>query len=121
RLEISGKQANADFWSLRLVATADVSMRGAELGDHLADDVIQIAAMSDPGQQGFVAVADLLPVVASHGGIPVEITLDAPGFVEDLLPFFARIDLRLQAAQIQFALADFLAGRGFDDAVDWAG
>jgi hypothetical protein len=58
--------------------------------------------------------------VAGHGGIPVEIALDAPGFMEDLLPLFARIDLDLKTAQIELALSDFFAGGSLDNAVNGA-
>src|ERR1700732_4619313 len=74
--------------------------------------------MSDPGQQRLIAIADLLPVVAGHGGIPIEIAFDAPSFVENLAPLFTGIDLDLQAAEFQLALAYFLAGSGFDDSVN---
>ena len=73
--------------------------------------------MGDPGKQGFVTRADLVPVVAGHIGIPIEIALDAPGLVENLAPFFAWIDLDLQSAEIELAVADFgFAGDGVGDA-----
>src|SRR5580700_10826052 len=63
--------------------------------------------MSHPGEKRFVTSADFVPVVAGHGGIPVEIAFEAPGLVVNLAPFFARIDLDFESAEIQFAGADF--------------
>ena len=97
-------------------------MRGAQLGDHFAHQVIQIAAVCHPWQESFVTRADLFPIVAGHVGIPVEVALDPPGFVEHFAPFLARVDLHLHLIEIQLAFAGFgLAGCGFHDAVDRPG
>jgi len=57
--------------------------------------------------------------VAGHVGVPVEVALDAPRFVEHLAPFFAGIDLHLEFTEIELAVADFRFARGsFDNSVD---
>src|SRR5262249_33222391 len=93
-------------------AAADVSVRRAEFGDELANEVIEIGAIGNPGQQRFVTIANLLPIVPGHRGIPVEVTLDAPGFTKDLAPFFAWIDANLKAGAIELAFTHLLAGHG---------
>src|SRR5580700_9787464 len=78
--------------------------------------------MSHPGEKRFVTSADFVPVVAGHGGIPVEIAFEAPGLVVNLAPFFARIDLDFESAEIQLAGADFgFARNGIGDTEDRSG
>src|SRR5271154_4502428 len=55
--------------------------------------------------------------MAGHIRVPVEIALDAPGFVVNLAPLLAGIDLSLESTEIQFACTDFgFAGSGVGDA-----
>jgi len=77
--------------------------------------------VGDPGKKRFVTVADFLPIVAGHRGIPVEVALNAPSFTVGLLPLFAWIDLHLETGKIDFAFADFLAGGGVDHTNDGPG
>src|SRR6266481_7177689 len=78
--------------------------------------------MRDPGKKRFIALADFLPVVAGHIGVPVEVAFDAPGFVEHFAPLFAGINFHLEFAEVELAIADFgFAGRGIGDSVDRAG
>src|SRR5579859_35484 len=78
--------------------------------------------MGHPGKQSFIARADLIPIVAGHVGIPIEIAFDAPGFVINLAPLFAGVDFHLEAAEIEFAGAYFGFTRyGVGDAEDGAG
>src|SRR5580692_265071 len=105
-----------------LVPAADIGMRGAQFGDEFADQIIQIAAMGHPGEERFIARADFVPVVAGHVGVPVKIALEAPGFVINLAPLCAGIDLHLHSAKIEFASPDFgFAWDGIGDADDGSG
>ena len=114
--EIGAQHADADARFLGAVAAADISVRSAQLGDQLADEVGQIAPVSDPGNKRLVTRTNLFPIVAGHRRIPVKIPLDAPGLAESLLPFLARIDSHLQAGKIELAFPDFFAGSGVDHA-----
>src|SRR5216684_7478818 len=119
-LKIGAEHANAHMRLRGLIAAAHIGVRSAQLRDHFADDVIQIAALRYPGKQRFIALANFLPIVAGHVRVPVEVALDAPRFVEYLAPFFAGIDLHLQFTEIELAVVDFgFAGSGFSDAVNW--
>src|SRR5712692_7913555 len=119
RLEIRAQHSDADVRLRRLIAAADVGVRSAQLRDHFADDVIQVAAMRDPRKKRFIALANFLPIVTGHVRIPIKIALHAPGLVEYLAPLFAGIDLHLQFAEIELAVADFGFARcGFVDAVE---
>src|SRR5216684_1945392 len=122
RLEIRAEHSDADMRLRRLIAAADVGVRSAQLCDHFADDVIQVAAMRDPRKKRFIALANFLPIVTGHVRIPIKIALHAPGLVEYLAPLFAGIDLHLQFAEIELAVADFGFARcGFGDAVGGPG
>jgi len=54
--------------------------------------------------------------VPGHVRVPIEIALDAPGFVEGLPPLLAGVDECLQAGEIEFAFSHFFARRCFDHA-----
>src|SRR5207245_10726507 len=107
--EIRAHHADPDARFLGAVAAADISVRSAQLGDQLADEVSQIAPVSDQGKKRLVTRTNLFPIVAGHRRIPVKIPLDAPGLAESLLPFLARIDPHLQAGQLELAFHDVFA------------
>src|SRR6266481_7112867 len=78
--------------------------------------------MRDPGKKRFIALADFLPIVAGHIGVPVEVAFDAPGFVEHFAPLFAGVNFHLEFAEVELAIADLgFAGRGIGDSVDRTG
>src|SRR3984957_19926268 len=70
-LQISSEHTDADVRFFRLIAAADIGVRGAEFGDKFADEIVEIAAMGYPGEKRFVTSADFAPVVAGHVWIPV--------------------------------------------------
>src|SRR6266851_526387 len=122
RLEIRAEHSDADVRLRGLIAAAHVGVRSAQLRDHFADDVIQVAAMRHPRKKRFIAFANFLPIVPGHVRVPVEVTFDAPGFVEHLAPLFTGFDLHLQFAKIELTVANLgFAGCSFGDAVDRAG
>src|ERR1043165_7408751 len=70
--------------------TMRVGGRGGEPAGELAEDVVELVAGGEAGQQGAVLVALRFPVDAAHVGVPVEVAHHAPGLVEDLPPFVDR-------------------------------
>ena len=114
-VEVRAQHAHVDPPDARQVAAAHIGVRRVQLRDHLADDVIQVAAMRHPGQQGFVAFAEGLPVGAAHFRIPVEIAFDPPRFVQQFLPLVPGIGPDLHLAGVELAIAHILARRWLHD------
>jgi hypothetical protein len=68
-----------------------------ELADHLGDDVVEVGAVRDVGEQRSVPGAQLLPVVAVHV-LDVEVVAEeAPRLGEQLLPLGLRVEIHHQA------------------------
>ena len=93
-------------------------MRRVQLGNHFADDVIEIRAVCDVRQFLFVSRFDRRPIQSPHGRVVVEVALYTPRFIEDLFPLGARIEFHLQSAEFNLAIADLLARPVVDDAED---
>ena len=72
--------------------------------------------MGDERQQRAVLLVDRRPVGAVHRRVVEELALDAPRLAEDLRPLGARIDQRLERADIDGALAHLRRTLGGDDA-----
>ena len=72
--------------------------------------------MCDERQQRAVLFVDRLPVRAVHLRVVEELALDAPRLAEDLRPLDARIDQRLERADIDGAVTDVRRPVGGDDA-----
>ncbi|MNS66314.1 hypothetical protein D3C72_995230 [compost metagenome] len=88
-----GAQARRRAFLLRAAqfAGADLRMQGAHFGHHHAQHVIELGAVRDPFDQRRIFVARRLPVHAPHLRVIQEVAVQAPGIVEHLLPFQARI------------------------------
>ena len=97
RFEVGPQKADADALAVGHISAADIGMRGVELGDHFADDIIEVAPVRDPGQERLVSLADRRPVGPAHAGVPVEVTLDSPGLAQELRPLFLWIGAHLHS------------------------
>ena len=89
-LELGPGQRDCRSLGDREVAPGDVGMSRPQLGDHLADQVVQIRAMRDMRQPRLILSLQTLPVVAVHVLHVEEVAEASPDFVEDLRPFFRR-------------------------------
>ena len=116
RLEVHAEHADADTLAVGDVAAAHVGVRSVQLGDHLADDVVQVAAVGHPGKQRLIALSDRGPVGAAHFRVPVEVALQPPRLAQDLFPLLLRIGQNLHGGRVQLAVSHFLARCGIDDA-----
>ena len=67
-------------------------MRGVELADHHADDIVQLLRVADMVQERLVGGLDTIPIDAVHVGVIEAMLHDAPALAEDLLAFSAVVD-----------------------------
>src|SRR6185437_7785878 len=99
-LEVGAQQPDGRGALLVNVTTAGAVMADLHLADHLDQQLAQILPPQHVFQQRFVARPYRPPVEALHVWI-VEIRLfHTPDFVEDLVPFLARIDQHAQPAEL---------------------
>src|SRR5581483_1563425 len=74
-------------------AAADAGVRGVQLADHLADDIVQLLAVADVVEQRLIHLPHLVPVHAVHVRIVEAMLHDTPAFIENLLALSPMIDL----------------------------
>ena len=74
------------------IAAADAVVPDLQLADHLDQQFVQVLAALHELEQRLVARAHRAPVEAMHVRVVEVLLLHAPGLVEDLVPFLARID-----------------------------
>jgi len=65
-------------------------VRGVELGDHFAEDVVQVGAVCNERHQRTVLLAESFPVVAVHVLGVEEIAVAPPDLGKDLGPLLLR-------------------------------
>src|SRR6202034_3323732 len=82
------------------VAAGDVGVGVVQLGDHLADHVVDVRTMAGVGEQRLVLPAQRLPVVAGHALDVEEVAVPAPRLAEDLRPFLGGNAVHHQAAGV---------------------
>ena len=80
------------------------------------DEVSQVGAMPDVGQERSILLVDRGPVGALHAGVIKEFALDAPGLAKNLGPLGLRLHLHLQRRDVQRAVADLRGPVGRHDA-----
>src|SRR5207248_2226558 len=73
-------------------------------------------AVSNAGDEFLIPGTDGFPIHALHTGIVKQISLDAPGVSEDLLPLRSRVGFHFQG-KVQFARSRGLARRDINNAV----
>ena len=78
-----------------VVAARDVRVTDIELGDHLADDVVQVRAMPHMREPRAIAFPNRVPVVSMHVLRVEEIPVAPPHLVEDRFPFFRGHEIQL--------------------------
>ena len=88
-----GAQAGGRAFGTRAahVARTDLRMQRADFAHHHAQHVVQFGAVGHALDQRRVARAHGVPVDAAHLRVVQEVAVHAPGVVEHLLPFHARI------------------------------
>ena len=79
------------------IAAADAVMADLQLADHLDQQFVQVLAALHVLEQRLVARPHGLPIEAMHVRVVEVLLLHAPGLLEDLVPFLARIDVHPQA------------------------
>ena len=84
-----------------VVAARYVGVADIEFGDHLADDVVQVRAMSDMCKPRTIAVADRGPVVSVHVLRVKEIPIAPPHLVENRFPFVRGNEVQLHLRRRQ--------------------
>ena len=87
-----------------------------QLAAHPLNHPVEVAANCQIRQKYGIFLPHGVPVDSVHvGGVEV-IAIDAPGLVEYLRPFRARIDVNLDGVDIDFALARLdLVGQRLDE------
>ena len=104
-LKVGAQQADVDGVEVGIVAAADVGVGVGKLADHLAQNVGQAQAVGDIGQQLRVLVAFCCQLTPFIDGFEEVVALLPPDFVEDLLPFGARIHFHAHAVELKRAVA----------------
>ena len=89
----------------RLIAAVDKHMPDRYLVEHLAEKIVQIAAMREAGKIGFVSLLELFQIDAVQVRVIKEIALNPPRLAVHLLPFLARIHKDFHLSCLQFAFA----------------
>ena len=74
------------------VAGPQLRVQQAQLGDHLRQHVVKLAALGHARDQRRVPGARRIPVDAAHRRVERERAMHAPGFVEHLAPLLIRLD-----------------------------
>ena len=85
-------------------------MAHSQFANHAADDVGQIQAVLDIGQQGSIFVVHRLPVHAVHVLEVETVAVGAPGLVEDLVPLLVIIDCSNHVVKVHLVAQVGLAG-----------
>src|SRR5262249_49704378 len=99
---VGAEQTARDGFALvRSFAGSGVAVADGQFAEHPADDAVEIAAGAQVRQKRSVLLADGGPVGAVHGRIVEVIAVDAPGFVENLRPFGARLDTNFDGLDIE--------------------
>ena len=80
-----------------VISSLDVGVRDLKLGDHVADQVVQIGAVLDVGQERPVTDAEIVPVVPVEVFDVEEVAEPPPDLVEDLHPFGLGIPVGLES------------------------
>ena len=95
--KVRAQQADRDALLGRFIPVAgQIGVSDRELAADHGDQVTQIGAVADEGEQRLVLIVDPLPIVAVHLGVVEEFALDPPCLAIDLRPFGAGIDLHLE-------------------------
>src|SRR5438552_16555743 len=76
--------------------------------------------MCDEGEFLLIAFLDAIPVKAPHRRVVVKVAFNPPGFIKNLFPFGARIELHLETAQFNFSVTDFLTRTVIQNAERWS-
>ena len=84
-----------------IVAALDVGMADVELGDHFAEDIVEVAAVRDVGEEGAVLAPECVPVVAMEVGDVEVVAVFAPDLGEDLRPFLGGVDVGVEVVGLQ--------------------
>src|SRR5438132_3150400 len=81
-------------------------MPNTQLTADRRDEVSQVGAMPDVGQERSILLVDRGPVGALHAGVIKEFALDAPGLAKNLGPLGLRLHLHLQRRNVQRARSE---------------
>src|SRR5947208_16088449 len=93
-------------------------MPNTQLTADRRDEVSQVGAMPDVGQERSILLVDRGPVGALHAGVIKEFALDAPGLAKNLGPLGLRLHLHLQRRDVQRAVGDLSGPVGRQDATE---
>ncbi len=101
---------------LAQVAAVDEDVERGQLAHHLAEEVRQLGAVRDPGDERSVLLQHRGPVHAVHVAVVEVVALEPPRLDEHLMPLLARIDGELPRGEIDLLLREIglLARRGVE-------
>ena len=114
-LQLSTQHADVVLVGLDVVATVNVGMTHSQLANHAADDVGEVQAVLDVGQQGGILVVHRLPVHAVHVLEVEAVAIVAPGLVENLVPLLVVVDRGNHVVEVHGLAQVGLAGRQGSD------
>ena len=99
------------------ITPVDIGVTHIQLTHHLTENEVQVRAVGHVFHQGGVFIAHFIPVDTVHVGHVEPVPVDAPAFIEDLLPLQDRVDFHGDIGEVERARAHLLVGLDVNDTV----